>query len=83
MVKRKVSVSIDETILDRVDRLSRGTRSRSEIVERALERWLVEGRRRQLEEEITAYYRGRDEQERIEDEEWAQLSSRQVEKSWK
>ena len=83
MAKAKVSVSIDQSILDRVDRLSRGTRSRSEIVERALERWLVEGQRRQLEEEITAYYRHRDERERIEDEEWAQLSGRQVEKSWK
>ena len=83
MAKAKISVSIEESVLDRVDRLSRGTRSRSEIVERALERWLVEGRRRRLEKEIEAYYRDRDEQERIEDEEWAQLSSRQVEKSWK
>ncbi|MFQ5741791.1 MAG: CopG family ribbon-helix-helix protein [Acidobacteriota bacterium] len=83
MAKAKISVSIDESVLERVDRLSRGTRSRSEIVESALQRWLVEGRRRQLEEEITAYYRDRDEQQRAEDEEWAGVSARQLEKSWK
>ena len=83
MAKAKISVSIDESVLERVDRLSQGTRSRSEIVERALKRWLAEGRRRQLEEEIAAYYRDRDEQERLEDEEWARLSGRHLEKSWK
>ncbi len=43
MAKAKISVGIDEAVLDRVDRLSQGSSSRSEIVERELERWLVEG----------------------------------------
>ncbi len=83
MTKAKISLSIDRSVLERVDRASRGARSRSEIVEIALERWLIEGRRRQLEEEMAAYYRDRSTQERLEDEEWAGLSGRQLEKSWK
>ena len=54
--------------------------SRSEI-ESALKRWL-KGRRRQLEAEIVAYYAERREEERWEDEEWAGLSARHLDKSW-
>ena len=82
MGKAKISVTIDESVLERVDRLSEAN-SRSEIVERALKRWLVEGRRRQLEEETAAYYRARDEEEQLEDEEWARVSARHLKKSWK
>lgn len=83
MAKAKISVSIDRSVLAQLDRRLQGARSRSEIVERALKRWLAEGRRRQLDEEIAAYYREREAQEQAEDEEWAGLSARQLEKSWK
>jgi metal-responsive CopG/Arc/MetJ family transcriptional regulator len=81
MAKTKISVTVDESVLERVDRLSNGV-SRSEIVERALKRWLSERRHRQLEAEIAQYYADRDEEERLEDEEWASLSARHLEKSW-
>ena len=82
MAKVKVSVTIEESVLVRVDRLSSGT-SRSEIVERALTGWLQDQRRRALEEEVAAYYRSRSAGEEADDREWAELSSSQIRKAWK
>jgi metal-responsive CopG/Arc/MetJ family transcriptional regulator len=82
MAKAKISVTVETSVLERIDRLSDGV-SRSEIVERALRRWISERRRRDLESEIAAYYSERHEDERSEDEEWARLSARYLEKSWK
>ncbi len=81
MAKTKVSVTIEQSVLERVDRLSEG-RSRSEIVERALKRWLNERRRVDLEEEIAAYYADRQEDEIAEDRGWAELSAKQIRKTW-
>ncbi len=53
--------------------------SRSEIVERALKRWLSDQQRRQLEEEIAAYYA--DQAERSEDRKWARFSASQFGKT--
>jgi metal-responsive CopG/Arc/MetJ family transcriptional regulator len=82
MAKTKVSVTIETSVLERIDRVSEG-RSRSEVVERALKRWLTEKRRRHLEEEITAYYSDRREEELEEDRSWAELSAKQIRKTWK
>ena len=82
MAKMKISVTIDKSVIERVDRFSKD-RSRSDVVERALKRWLTDRRRRQLEDEITAYYSDRREEERLEDEEWAWLGTRHLDKSWK
>jgi len=81
MPKAKVSVTIEQSVLERVDRFSAG-KSRSEIVERALKRWLNERRRLKLEEQIAAYYADRQEEDSVEDREWAELSARQVGKTW-
>lgn len=81
MAKTKISVTIERSLLERVARFTNGV-SRSEIVESALKRWLTERRRRQLEAEIAAYYTERRGDERWEDEEWADLSARHLEKSW-
>jgi metal-responsive CopG/Arc/MetJ family transcriptional regulator len=82
VAKVKVSVTIEESVLERVDRFSRET-SRSEIVERALTGWLHDQRRRALEEEVAAYYRSRSAEEEADDREWAELSSSRIGKSWK
>ncbi len=81
MAKTKVSVKIDEAILERVDRLASES-SRSEIFERALKEWLNERRRRDLEDEIGAYYDELEESERQEDREWAGFGARQAGKTW-
>jgi len=54
MAKTKVSVTIEQSVLERVGRPSEGM-SRSEIVERALKRWLNERCRRELEDQIAAW----------------------------
>jgi metal-responsive CopG/Arc/MetJ family transcriptional regulator len=82
MPKTKVSVTIEQSVVERVDRLSGGL-SRSEIVERALKRWLNERRRLELEDEIAAYYLERGEEESVEDRKWAELGARYIEKTWK
>ena len=82
MTKAKVSVTIEESVLERVDRSADGM-SRSEIVERALKTWLSNRRRRLLEEEIAEYYAEQSEAESSEDREWAELSASQLRKSWK
>jgi len=81
MAKTKVSVTIETSVLERVDRVSEG-RSRSEIVERALKRWLTEKRRRELDEEIATYYSDRRQDELAEDRDWAELSASQIRKTW-
>jgi metal-responsive CopG/Arc/MetJ family transcriptional regulator len=74
-------VTIEQSVLERVDRVSEG-KSRSEIVERALKRWLTERRRLELEEQIVAYYSERQEDELAEDREWSELSAKQIGKTW-
>lgn len=81
MSKSKVSVTIDDRVLARVDRIADDS-SRSEIFERALKNWLTDRRRRQLEDEIAAYYEDLGDAERDDDQEWAELSARNVGKTW-
>ncbi len=82
MPKVKVSITIDASVLERIDRLTEGS-SRSERIERALKHWLRGRRFRALENEIAAYYRDQSVAEAAEDREWAEHSSRQIKKTWK
>ncbi len=81
MPKTKVSVTIEQSVIERVDRVSKG-KSRSEIVERALKRWLNECRRQELEQQIADYYSDRHADELAEDREWSRLSAKQIGKTW-
>jgi len=81
MAKIKVSMTIEQSVLERVDRVSEG-KSRSEIVESALKRWLIERRRLELEEQIAAYYLDRKADESAEAREWSELSAKQIGKTW-
>jgi metal-responsive CopG/Arc/MetJ family transcriptional regulator len=82
MPKTKVSVTIDQSVLERVDRAADGM-SRSEVFERALKRWLSERSRQTLEDRVAAYYRDRGVEEVAEDREWAELSASQIRKTWR
>ena len=81
MPKTKVSVTIETSVLERLDQVSEG-KSRSEIVERALKRWLNERRRLELDDQIAAYYRDRQQDELAEDREWSEFSAKQMGKTW-
>ena len=82
MAKTKVSVTIEQSVLERVDRVSDGM-SRSEIVERALKRWLSDRRRSELEAQVAAYYLDRQADEVADDREWSELGANQIGKTWK
>jgi metal-responsive CopG/Arc/MetJ family transcriptional regulator len=82
MAKTKVSVTIERSLLERIDRLTNGI-SRSEIVERALKRWLHERRLDDLEEQIAAYYQELGTKEADEDRAWAELAAGQIRKTWR
>jgi hypothetical protein len=56
--------------------------SRSEVFERALERWLRDLRRRSLEEDAERYYSSLSRTERAEDSEWAGLAPRVLGETW-
>lgn len=82
MAKTKVSVTIESSVLERIDRLAESA-SRSEIFERALQDFLVARRKRQLENEVATYYANRLQEEMDEDRAWAELSASDLEKTWR
>jgi metal-responsive CopG/Arc/MetJ family transcriptional regulator len=81
MAKAKVSVTVDRALLRKCDRAARGA-SRSEVFERALERWLRHLRRRSLEEDVERYYSSLTKAERAEDSKWAGLAPRVLGETW-
>jgi metal-responsive CopG/Arc/MetJ family transcriptional regulator len=81
MAKARVSVTVDQVLLRRCERIARGS-SRSQVFEQALERWLSDRRRGALEAEIERYYSFLGPGERAEDASWAGLSARSLGESW-
>jgi metal-responsive CopG/Arc/MetJ family transcriptional regulator len=81
MAKAKVSVTVDRSLLRKCDRVARGA-SRSEVFERALERWLLDLRRRSLDEDVERYYSSLTKAERAEDSEWAGIAPRVLGETW-
>jgi metal-responsive CopG/Arc/MetJ family transcriptional regulator len=82
MAKAKISVTVESALLRDCERMARGA-SRSEVVERALEQWRRDRRRRGLEEATERYYASLTAEERREDREWADLGGRALGESWK
>ena len=82
MPKAKISVTVDDLLLRRVDRMAHGV-SRSEVVEDALASWLRSRRREKLEEEIELYYRSLGAAEHDEDAGWAELSGGVLGETWR
>jgi metal-responsive CopG/Arc/MetJ family transcriptional regulator len=81
MAKARVSVTVDRALLKRCDRVARGA-TRSQVFERALERWLRDLRQRSLEEEVERYYASLSRAEQVEDSEWAGVASRALGEAW-
>ncbi len=82
MPKTKISVTVEQSLVQECDRLARGS-SRSEVVETALARWTRDRRRRSLEDAIEKYYASLSSRERLEDEQWAGLGGRALGETWK
>ena len=79
--KRKVSVTVLEDILEEVDRLA-GDMSRSAVFEQALVSWLQQHRQADLDRAIERYYRSLNQDESVEDAEWAALGDETVRDRW-
>jgi len=74
--KAKISVTVDASLVEEVDRGVRLKRypSRSAAIEAALQRWSRQEHARRRDAEIEAYYLGMSAEERADDREWAQLA---------
>ena len=82
MPKTKISVTVDSTLVEKVEQLDIDA-SRSEIVEMALERWLRDQQLESLGSAVEEYYRKLTKGEQKEDGEWAALSASAVDETWK
>ena len=81
MPKAKISVTIERDLVTELDEAAKST-SRSEIVERALATWLRHRRRHQLEQDIARYYAQITNEDRSEDDSWAELGAGLIDETW-
>ncbi len=76
--KVKISVTVDEELMARVDAAAEN-RPRSMVVEEALAVWVGRQRKKKLDRDIEAYYSGMTDADREEDDAWAALGDESVE----
>jgi len=72
MAKTKISISVDEQVLDRAKKLAPDV-SRSELFEVALRSWVKAQRRKQVEDEVARYYGSLSKEDHEQDAAWARL----------
>jgi metal-responsive CopG/Arc/MetJ family transcriptional regulator len=82
VAKARGSVTVDRVLPRRCDRIIRGA-SRSQVFEKALERWLRDSQKQSLEQEIERYYSSMRQEEQAEASAWASLASRSLGEIWK
>ena len=81
MAKRKVSVTIDAKLIERIDEVA-GESTRSQVIEEALVLWIRNRRRRQLETDIEKYFADMSLAERAEDRGWAERGLGCLTRTW-
>ena len=83
--KAKITVTLSPDVVRQLDALveTLAPRSRSQLVEEVLRRWLEERVRRDLETQTEAYYCSLSPAEQEEDEEWATLAAEGASRLWK
>lgn len=83
-VKVRVTASLDPALIQAIDELAKeaGHASRSRLIEEALQHWIAEQRRCDLEQQIERYYLSLSEAEREEDREWAEGASHAATRLW-
>ncbi len=81
--KAKITVTLSRDLVRQLDRLpNTAARSRSQVVEEALRRWLEEYKQKELECQVEEYYRSLSEAERQEDKEWARIAAKSAKRLW-
>lgn len=83
-VKVRITASFDPAVVRTIDRLAKvtGHSSRSRLIEAALQHWIAEQQRRDLEQQIETYYLSLSKDEREKDREWAEGASRAATTLW-
>ncbi len=81
--KAKITVTLSRDLVRQLDRLpNTEARSRSQVVEEALRRWLEEYKQKELECQVEEYYRSLSKAERQEDKEWARIAAKSAKRLW-
>ncbi len=82
--KTKITVTLDPEVVRQLDALleSPEARSRSQLVEEALRRWLEEHLQRELERKTEEYYRSLSPTEQAEDKEWTTIAAEAAQRLW-
>ena len=83
--KAKVTVTLSPDVVRRLDALRQGreARSRSQLIEEALRRWLEERVQKDLERQTEEYYRSLSPAEQEEDKEWSAIAAEAATRLWK
>ena len=82
--KAKITVTLSPDVVRQLDALleTLAARSRSQLVEEVLRRWLEERIQRDLESQTEAYYRSLSSAEQQEEKEWSTISAEAASRFW-
>ena len=81
--KAKITVTLSPDLVRQLDSLSKsGDRSRSQVIEEALHRWLQDYTQRELEQQVEQYYRSLSKAERQESKEWTRIAAKSAKRLW-
>ncbi len=82
--KAKITLTLSRDLVQQIDELlqSPGARSRSQLVEDAIRRWLREHAKEELERQTEAYYLSLSEAEQEEDREWTETAAQAARPLW-
>jgi metal-responsive CopG/Arc/MetJ family transcriptional regulator len=82
--KAKITLTLSKDLVQQIDELVKSprARSRSQLVEDAIRRWLHEHAREELERQTEAYYLSLSEAEREEDREWTETAAQAAGPLW-
>lgn len=82
--KAKITVTLSPDVIRRLDALVEApdARSRSQLVEEALRRWIEDRARRELESQTEEYYRSLSQAEQAENKEWTAIAAESATQLW-
>jgi len=82
-IKKKITVTLSHDLVRQLDRLPyTAARSRSQVVEEALRRWLEDYKQMDLERQVEEYYHSLSKSERQEDKEWTGITAKSAARHW-
>lgn len=81
--KAKLTITISEDIASDINKFVKEKGfPRSQVMEEMLREWIKEFKRKEIEKGIETYYQSLDKEEKVEDKEWASMSSENAKRTW-